>query len=133
QKEGLSLEENIDWLKEHKMNYQHWCTVDDLNHLYHGGRITKSAAAVGELLSVKPIIVMDEEGKLVVHHKVRTRKKSLRYIADKAIRSLKETDDPTEETVIITHAGDLKAAEYIKDLLLKEVNLKDVLIYPLGP
>lgn len=133
QNDGFSLEDNISWLEKHKMNYQHWCTVDDLNHLYHGGRITKSAAAVGELLSVKPIIVMDKQGELVVHHKVRTRKKSLRYLADQVIKSLKQMQDPSKEKVIIMHAGDIEAAEQIKQLISKEVPLEDIFIYNLGP
>lgn len=133
QKEGLSFEENIDWLEREKMNYQHWCTVDDLNHLYHGGRITRGAAAVGELLSVKPIITMNEEGKLVVHQKVRARKKSLRYIADKTIQSLKSVENPEKQIVMVTHAGDLEAAETVKALILNEVQPKEVLILNLGP
>lgn len=115
------------------MNYQHWCTVDDLNHLYHGGRITRGAAAVGELLKVKPIIMMDEKGQLVVHHKVRTRKKSLRYIADKTIQSLKSVENPEERTVILTHADDLEAAESVKAIILDEVQPKELLIFNLGP
>lgn len=133
QKEGLSFEENIDWLEREKMNYQHWCTVDDLNHLYHGGRITRGAAAVGELLSVKPIITMNEEGKLVVHQKVRARKKSLRYIADKTIQSLKSVENPEKQIVMVTHASDLEAAETVKALILDEVQPKEVLILNLGP
>jgi len=133
QKKGLSFEENIDWLEREKMNYQHWCTVDDLNHLYHGGRITRGAAAVGELLSVKPIITMNEEGKLVVHQKVRARKKSLRYIADKTIQSLKSVENPEKQIVMVTHASDLEAAETVKALILDEVQPKEVLILNLGP
>lgn len=133
QKEGLSFEENIDWLEREKINYQHWCTVDDLNHLYHGGRITRGAAAVGELLSVKPIITMNEEGKLVVHQKVRARKKSLRYIADKTIQSLKSVENPEKQIVMVTHASDLEAAETVKALILDEVQPKEVLILNLGP
>ena len=130
---GLSLEENISWLEQEKMNYQHWCTVDDLNHLYHGGRITKGAAAVGELLKVKPIIKINEEGKLVVHQKVRTRKKALRYIADKVIKCLETLEDPSEQTVIITNVADVKAAETVKSIILEKVQPKDILIYNLGP
>ncbi|HIZ70264.1 MAG TPA: DegV family protein [Candidatus Atopostipes pullistercoris] len=132
-RDGLSLEENISWLEQEKMNYQHWCTVDDLNHLYHGGRITKGAAAVGELLKVKPIIKINEEGKLVVHQKVRTRKKALRYIADKVIKCLETLEDPSEQTVIITNVADVKAAETVKSIILEKVQPKDILIYNLGP
>ena len=133
QKEGFSFEENIKWLEQERMNYQHWCTVDDLKHLYHGGRITRGAAAVGELLSVKPIIMMNEEGKLVVHQKVRTRKKSLRFVANKIIDVLEAVEDPSERTVIITNADDLKAAELVKTYILEKVQPKDVLIFNLGP
>ena len=132
-RDGLSLEENISWLEQEKMNYQHWCTVDDLNHLYHGGRITKGAAAVGELLKVKHIIKINEEGKLVVHQKVRTRKKALRYIADKVIKCLETLEDQSEQTVIITNVADVKAAETVKSIILEKVQPKDILIYNLGP
>src|SRR5699024_6263760 len=87
----------------------------------------------GELLSVKPIITMNEEGKLVVHQKVRARKKSLRYIADKTIQSLKSVENPEKQIVMVTHASDLEAAETVKALILDEVQPKEVLILNLGP
>ena len=68
--------------EQHKQNIVHLFTVDDLNHLYRGGRVSKTAAVLGGMLNIKPILHVDEEGKLIPIGKVRGRKKSLLELAD---------------------------------------------------
>ena len=65
-------------------------TVDDLNHLHRGGRVSKTTAVLGTLVQIKPIIHMDNEGKLQVIGKERGRKKSLNKIVDMAVSSMRD-------------------------------------------
>ncbi len=63
------------WTEENKNHIVHLFTVDDLNHLHRGGRVSKTTAVVGSMLNIKPVLHVDEEGKLVAIGKVRGRKK----------------------------------------------------------
>lgn len=80
QSEGWSLHEVSQWVEEHKLSLDSWVTVDDLRHLERGGRISKTAAAIGGLLNVKPIITVDTDGKLKNVDKVRGRNKSIQKL-----------------------------------------------------
>ncbi len=64
QTDGHSLGEVVAYLEEQKMKLHSWVTVDDLKHLERGGRISKTAAALGGLMNIKPIIRVDAAGKL---------------------------------------------------------------------
>lgn len=75
---GEDLEANAAWVEAHKNNIAHIFTVDDLNHLYRGGRISKATAVVGSVLNIKPILRVDEEGRLVSIGKARGRKRLFR-------------------------------------------------------
>lgn len=80
--EGKSLEETADWIKE---NVKYLCalfTVEDLQYLYRGGRLSKSSAILGGMINIKPILHINDEGKLVPLEKVRGRKKSLAVLVD---------------------------------------------------
>lgn len=83
--QGKTLEEIAEWVEANKLHICHNVTVDDLNHLHRGGRISKTAAVFGTLVQVKPIIHMDENGKLQVIGKERGRKRSLNKIVDMAV------------------------------------------------
>ena len=72
--EGLSIDELAQWAEDNKLHVCHNVTVDDLNHLHRGGRISKTTAVLGTLVQIKPIIHMDNEGKLQVIGKERGRK-----------------------------------------------------------
>ena len=74
---GASVDEVAAWLEEHKQNFCHVFTVDDLFHLYRGGRVSKAAAIVGTMINLKPLLHVDDEGHLIPLSKVRGRKKSL--------------------------------------------------------
>ena len=79
---GVSLEDTAKWVEENKLHIVHNFTVDDLNHLYRGGRVSKTAAFLGTLASIKPLLHVDEEGRLVPLSKVRGRKKALTGLVD---------------------------------------------------
>ena len=75
--EGLSIDELAGWLTEHRLNAAHWFTVDNFTHLKHGGRVSAAAAAIGSVLNIKPLLRVDEEGKLAVVQKPRGQKAAM--------------------------------------------------------
>lgn len=127
---GHSLEEILLWLSENKMTVYSWVTVDDLKHLERGGRISKAAAAIGGLMNVKPIIVVDAQGKLQNIGKVRGRGKALKKLADETVQGM---IDPINQRLFIAYAGDLESAEKVKALIEAQVQVKEIRLHPLGP
>lgn len=114
QKAGRSIEETARWLEENKLHLAHWFTVDDLNHLKRGGRVSGAAAFFGTMLNIKPVLHVDDAGHLIPMEKVRGRKASL----DALVAHMeKDAVDPASQTVFISH-GDCRAdAEYVADLV----------------
>ncbi|AQP53905.1 fatty acid-binding protein DegV [Vagococcus penaei] len=128
--EGKTLEDVLVWLDEH-MDYLHsWVTVNDLNHLERGGRISKTSAAIGSLIKIKPIIVMNADGKLINIGKVRGRKHSLKELVQKTGETIRDSE---EQELFVAYAGDLEAAEMVKELLLESLDIKGVRLFPMGP
>lgn len=74
QRAGASIEEVRDFVEETKLHMAHWFTVDDLTYLKRGGRLSSTAAAVGTMLNIKPVLHVDDEGHLIPVEKVRGRK-----------------------------------------------------------
>ena len=124
-----TIEEAFAYAEKIKHNMIHWFTVDDLGFLHRGGRISSVTAVVGSLLSVKPILHVSEEGKLVSVSKVRGRKNSIKQLCDNI---LNVAIDFKDQVIFISH-GDCydDAAELSK--LLKEKGAKDVIINYVGP
>ena len=128
--EGMSLEDLTAWVEENKLHLCHWVTVDDLSHLKRGGRISATTALVGTMLNIKPIIHVDDEGKLVNVAKVRGRKSAIEYIAGK-LGELGEGFD--NETAFVVH-GDCPAdAEVLANIIKEKYGVKNVHIGYLGP
>ena len=98
--QGMSLEELAAWCEENKLHLAHWVTVDDLNHLKRGGRISATTAFVGGLLNIKPIIHVDENGKLDTVSKARGRKAAMEYLASKVAEGGAGYDN---ETITVAH------------------------------
>ena len=129
-KNGSSKEEIVTWIEENKLRVNHWFTVDDLNHLKRGGRVSGTVAAVGTFLGIKPILEVDREGRLIPVSKVKGRKKSIKVLQD----TIKERIENSEEQVIfISHGDCLEEAEYLKKLITEEIKVKDVIINNIGP
>lgn len=129
QKSGASLDELVAWFDKNKLRLQQWFTVDDLNYLYHGGRVSRASAALGTLLKVKPILDVDPDGKLRMVSKTRTRKKSLLELAEKIVAAVQSDKN---QPIIITTSGDYEAAEFVKNHILSKVEDADIQIYPIG-
>ncbi len=81
-KEGATIDEAADFAENTKLNVCHWFTVDDLKYLKAGGRISATTALLGGMLNIKPVMKMDNNGKLISVSKVRGRKAALQAMAD---------------------------------------------------
>lgn len=127
-KENHSKEEIVKAVQFHSEHMEHLFSVDDLDHLAKGGRVSKASAFVGGLLNIKPLLNV-EDGKLVPLEKIRGKKKLLRRI----IEVMKERGVAFEEQVVgISHADDLETATEMKNMIIDELHAKDVYITSIG-
>lgn len=129
---GVDIDDASKWLEDHKLNMVHAFTVADLNHLARGGRLSKVAAVVGTIISLKPVLHVDNEGHLVNIFNVRGRKKSLSALVDymeKHMGSYKENND----IVFISHGDNAEDAQYVADEIKKRFGIEKFLINPIGP
>ena len=127
--QGKSMEEIAEWAEQNKLNVCHDVTVDDLFHLHRGGRVSKASAILGSMIQLKPIIHVNEEGKLIVIDKVRGRKKSLMTL----LQRMEEKMQGFENTVaMIVHGDALEDAEMVKTEMEKRFGIKNVIINCLG-
>ena len=126
---GMSLEQLYAWVEDNKLNLSHWFTVDDLVYLKRGGRVSAATAVVGTMLKIKPVLHVDENGKLVSMIKARGRKAAIETLVNQMV-SLGEGFD--NETVFICHADCMQDAEKLKELVLAKTGAKEVVIGNLG-
>ncbi len=129
-KEGKSYEEVVAFVKENCTKVCHWFSVDDLLHLKRGGRLSGFEAAVGTALKIKPVLSVDREGKLTVVAKVRGTKKGMEYLKERLIN---DGIDTANQTVMVGHADVPEIAEQLKEQLLAEGLVKDVIVSNVGP
>ncbi len=127
-KQGKSLDEIIAFCEERKMKVNHIFTVDDLNHLKRGGRVSGFSAAMGTMLNIKPILYMNEEGKLLNIEKVKGRKKSLITLVD----YLEKGKNGITDEVIIAHGNCEDDATTVKNLILQRKLAQNVRLVTLG-
>ena len=130
--EGKSIDEITSWLEDHKMDFCVRFTVDDLFHLQRGGRISKTTAVIGSLMNVKPILNVNEEGKLVSLTSARGRKKSLTTICKDMIESMGKYKDE-KDIVCIAHADATDDANYLANLIKDALPHKQVVINYVSP
>lgn len=130
--EGKSLEETAQWVEENKKHIIHAFTVSDLYHLYRGGRVKKAAAIVGTIINLKPILNVDEEGRLNNVMNVRGRNKSLRALVDimeEKMGSFKSMND----IVFISHCDALEDAQSVAEDIKERFGIESFMINPIGP
>jgi DegV family protein with EDD domain len=128
--QGYSLERLTEWVESKKLHVCHWFTVEDLNHLYRGGRLSKTAAVAGTMFKIKPILIVDKSGSLIVVDKVRGSNKARHTM----INHMKESGINLEDhTIFIGHGDDLDSAEKLKEMVQSEVKVKNIFIMPIGP
>lgn len=129
--EGYTIEEAAQWAEENKLHICHNVAVDDLYHLQRGGRLSKTTAVLGTIVQIKPIIHMDENGRLQVIGKERGRKKSMHRIVAMAKEQIKGWEDKND-LVMITHGDCLQDAQYVAELVKKELGIENILINNIG-
>ena len=127
---GKSIGEVADWLEHNKLRAQAYFIVDDLKYLKRGGRISATAATVGTMLDLKPIISEAPDGTLVANDKIRGRKKALAFIVDKM---LENAPDPAESPIIVLNADSPDDAQRAKALVEQKLPGANVLIENVGP
>lgn len=128
---GESMEAVAAWVEANKNHITHVFTVDDLNHLYRGGRVSRTTAVVGGILNIKPILHVDEEGKLINIGKVRGRKKALLELVnlmDEKIGSYRESCD----TIFISHGDCEEEAQFVVDKVKEKYPVKTVVMNFVG-
>ena len=125
QQEGKSIDETADFIYKNRLKLVHKFTVDDLFFLKRGGRLSGGVAVIGTILQIKPVLHVDDEGKLVSQSKVNGRKKSINALFD----NFKENVvDPENQVLAICHGDCLEDAEYLANKIRKEYNVKDIII-----
>ena len=129
-KDGADIDKVRDFIEACKLNLCHWFTVDDLFFLKRGGRVSAATAVVGTMLGIKPIMHVDNEGRLVKVSTVRGRRASIDALCEKAKAS---AIDAKEKLVAFISHGDCEEdAKYLADKIKKEVGFKEVLIGYVG-
>ncbi|HIY15913.1 MAG TPA: DegV family protein [Candidatus Intestinimonas stercorigallinarum] len=128
QKRGQSIEAVRDWVEENKLRLCHWFTVDDLHFLKRGGRISAATAVVGTMLSIKPVLHVDDEGHLISMGKARGRGASLTALVDHMEETATDVD-----TVFISHGDCLSDAQKVADDVRERFGTKDIVINNVGP
>lgn len=127
---GASIDEVATWLRENYDRANAFFMVDDLKYLKRGGRISPTAAAIGSMLDLKPIITETRDGTLTSISKQRGRRKAISYMVEQTIATL---DDPKESVMIILNADCAQEAESLKKDLLAKVPELDIRIDNVGP
>lgn len=129
-REGLTIDEMVAWAQQSHLHVAQWFTVDDLNHLRRGGRISSVAALAGSALGIKPILHVDSEGKLVAAMKVRGRRKSM----DALIERIAQTGiNPAEQVILVGHGNSEKDAKQLKVEIRERFRPKEIILCDIGP
>lgn len=127
---GRSIEEVRDFAEGMRGKVCHWFTVDDLNHLKRGGRISAATALFGTMLAIKPVLHVDDEGRLINVGKARGRKASLLALVDHMAETAIE---PAGQTVFISHGDCLEDAQFVAEEVRRRFGTQDIRINYVGP
>ena len=128
QKSGKTVDEVRDYAENIKLNICHWFTVDDLNHLKWGGRVSAATALLGTMLAIKPVLHVDDGGHLTSVSKARGRKASLMALADEMGKTVTDA-----ETIFISHGDCEEDVNLLADELRSRFGVKNVVINYVGP
>ncbi len=130
QAEGMSLDELADWILESRLKICHWFTVDTFQHLLHGGRVSAVAAMAGTVLNIKPLLHIDEEGKLQVTEKPRGNKQALKT----KLQHMEQGWTPEySKLVVIGHGDAPEHAEVLKEAVAAQFPEAEIYISDIGP
>ena len=129
-KQGKTMEEVRDWTEEHKLNLCHWFTVDDLHFLKRGGRISSATAVLGTMLSIKPVMHVDNEGHLIKVGTARGRNASLKALVDHMEQTVL---DLKGQSIFISHGDCLADAQKVADDVKARFGVESIIINYVGP
>jgi len=129
-RKGKTIDQVHVFAEETKAKVCHWFTVDDLNHLKRGGRVSAATALVGTMLSIKPVLHVDDEGHLINIGKARGRQSSLKALVDKMEKTVTEAG---KQTVFISHGDCLEDAEAVAQMVRERFGTQDIRINYVGP
>ncbi len=127
---GLGFTELVAHIRKQVPRTNHWFTVDDLNHLYRGGRVSKTSAVLGTVLNIKPILNVDDAGHLIPIEKVRGRKKALIALAEKVEKYIVDSE---AQTILISHGDCEEEARFTGEEIAKRVKVKGFYYSTIGP
>lgn len=126
---GAEIEETADYAEKIKLKICHHFTVDNLFHLKRGGRVSATTAIVGSILKIKPIMNVNNEGKLVAIGKAMGRKKALKTLVENVCESL---DIGENEPIFISHGDCEEDVEYVKTLLKERIPNANITVHYVG-
>ena len=128
---GASYEEVIHWAEENKLRISHRFLVDDLEWLRRGGRLSNASAVIGSLLSIKPLIYINDEGQLLAFQKIRGRKKAIKALLDSTEHDI---GDATGKDIIVGHSDCPEDGEKWRQMVMEKYpTAKSVTLMELGP
>ena len=130
QQTGADIDTVKYFVENNKLNLCHWFTVDDLFFLKRGGRVSAASAVVGSLLQIKPVLHVDNAGKLINVAKVRGRKAAIETMVQK-MKATMFTDQ--NKTIFISHGDCIEDAKYLADRVKAEFGIKNIQINFIGP
>lgn len=126
---GMSLADNAQWVQDNVQNVIHWFTVNDLMHLYRGGRVDAASAYIGSLVRIKPVMRVDEAGKLAVKEKAMGRKRSISTLAERIRRDIV---NPEGQLILISHGDCAEEAQALADMIRTTLPVADVRLSYVG-
>ena len=129
-KNGSSIEEVAQWIEDNKMRVNHWFVVDDLMHLYRGGRLSATSAVIGSILDVKPVLTVNREGKLAPVEKIKGKKKVIRRLTQIVTERV---ENPEEQVCVVLHADCPEVGQQLADSIAEQHSFKDMWMRTIGP
>ncbi len=128
--EGVSLDVAAEYAENLKLHICHHFTVDNLFHLQRGGRVSKTTAIIGSILKIKPVMHVNDEGKLVAVGKAMGRKKSLSTLVENLFAN---ADMEESDPIFISHGDCIEDVEYVKKLILARRPNAEIVVNYIGP
>ena len=129
--QGEDMETVAKWAEENRLHMVHLFTVNDLNHLYRGGRISRTTAVVGSMLNIKPVLHVDNDGKLTAIGKVRGRKKSLQELVKLMDEKIGSYHAPCH-TIFISHGDCEDDANYVAEKVKEKYQINTIIMNQVG-
>ena len=128
-KAGKTIDEIYAWGKENHLHVCHNFTVDDLHHLHRGGRVSKASAVIGSIINIKPVLVVNDAGKLIPMDKVRGRKKSLIELVNRMEKQIQGFEN---DIFMVSHGDCIEDAEFVANLVKERFGIEKVIINEVG-